>query len=118
MYSKEKINALYRQYAKKNEGEILRQLIEECYPIIDIVLTKYGKHARHFEDIRQEVKLRLWKNLGQRTPENLGRYCKSPTTYLFFLIRNYSRRAFKRLKNIYKEDIEVIISNEDMRNLR
>lgn len=118
MYHKKKIDALYKQYIKEREREVLERLIEECYPIIDIVLTRYGKHARHFEDIRQEVKLRLWKNLRRRTSEDLGHYCKSPTTYLFFLIRNYSRRAFERLKNIYKEDIEVVLPKEEMAKLK
>jgi len=89
---------------------VLEKLIEACDPIIDIILaTRYKAHTRHFEDIKQEVRLKLWKNLGRRTKEHLGtkRYTRNPTAYLFFLIRTYAARSFRRLKNIYREATEL-----------
>jgi len=89
---------------------VLEQLIKACDPIIDIILaTRYKMHIRHFEDLKQEMRLKLWKNLGRRTKEHLmtERYTQNPTAYLFFLIRTYAARSFRRLKNIYREDTEL-----------
>ena len=117
MYDKKEIDGLYKSYAESRSEEVLEQLITACEPIIGIVLAKYEKYNRHAEDMRQEVKLRMWKNLRLRTGENLARYYQSPTTYLYFLIRTYVRRAFRRLHNVYKEDIEVTVPHKEMAEL-
>ena len=92
----------------------MEQLIEECSPIIDIILTKYKKYDYHAEDTKQEVKLKMWKNLRLRTQDNLQRNFRSPVTYLFFLIRMYVFRAFWKLHKIYGEDIEVVLDNKEI----
>ena len=89
-------------------------MIEECEPIIDIVLTKYKKYSYHAEDIKQEVKMMMWKWLRLRTKENLQRYLRSPVTYLFFLIRTYVTTSFWKLYRIYREDIEIVLSNKEI----
>lgn len=106
MYQKEKINILYKIYADTRDDKILEQLISELCPIIDIVLTKYTKYSRHADDMRQEVKLRLWKNLRLRDDNNLKRYLICPTSYLFFLIRTYTLRAWWRMFSVHKEEYE------------
>ena len=92
----------------------MEQLIEECSPIIDIVLTKYKKYDYHAEDTKQEVKLKMWKNLRLRTQDNLKRYVQSPVTYLFFLIREYVSKAFWRLYKIYGEEIEIVLESKEI----
>jgi len=117
LYKKEKIDALFLRYSRHKDGRVLRGLIQECSPIIDIILAKrYKGSIRHFEDIKQEVKLKMWKNLRRRSRENLRseRCSKNPTAYLYFLIRAYVAKAFGRLKKIYKEDIEMTSSDEEI----
>lgn len=114
MYSKRKINILYKIYADTRDEEVLGRLILECEPIIDIVLTRYKKYSHHAEDTKQEVKLKMWKNLRLRTRDNLERYFINPTSYLFFLIRLYVSRAFWKLHKIYGEDIEILLDNKEI----
>lgn len=120
MYRKEKIDALFLRYSRHKDGRVLQGLIEECSPIIDIILAKrYKSGIRHFEDIKQEVKLKMWKNLRRRSKENLRseRCSKYPTAYLYFLIRAYIAKAFGNLKKIYKEDMETTLSNGEIEEL-
>jgi len=70
---------------------------------VDIVLTNYGKYSRHFQDVRQEIKLRMWKNL--RHPKKLARNIVSPSTYLFFVVRAYVAKIFESLMRIYGDDV-------------
>lgn len=115
MYNKEIINALYVRYSRHKHRKTLENLIKACDPIADVILaTRYRQHFRHHEDIKQEIRLRLWKNLGHRTKESLRleRYVKNPTAYLFFLIRTYAARAFRRLKSVYKESIEISYAHQ------
>ncbi|GAF87953.1 unnamed protein product, partial [marine sediment metagenome] len=100
---------LYLQYAQSKSDEILENLVGACDKIINVILaTRYHRHFRHHDDLRQEIRLKLWKNLGRRTEESLRseRYTKNPTAYLFFLIRAHASKAFNRFKTIYKENKE------------
>lgn len=89
-------------------------MIEECEPIIDILLTRYKKYGYHAEDVKQEVKMKLWKNLRLRSIENLEKNFVSPVTYLFFLIRMYVGRIFWKICKTYGEDIEIGLDNKEM----
>jgi len=51
-YSKEKICLLYEKYIETSDDKIFEKLIEEVEPIIDIVLTKYGKFGRHLDHLK------------------------------------------------------------------
>ena len=94
-------------YSETRREEFLEKLIIEISPIINIILSKYHKFDRHADDMSQEIKLRLWKNIRERSNENLKRYYRSPTSYLYFLIREYAVRSFRRLSYIYQEDVEI-----------
>ena len=115
MYNKKKINQLFEKYVETGDDKIFEQLIEACEPMIDIVLTKYKRYDRHFDDVKQKVKLNIWKN--KRKPEDLSKYLTSPTTYLFFVVRRYVMVAFEAMKSIYKEGIEVTFSEYGTRIL-
>ena len=105
MYSKEKIGLLFNQYVDNGDDKTFGELMEAIDPIIDIVLKKYKKKERHFEDVKQDVKMKLWKN--QRNPKKLGRYCESPTTYIFYLIRSYVSIAYEKILKIYEDNEKV-----------
>ena len=108
MYSKRKIGLLFNQYVDNGDDEIFGELMEAIDPIIDIVLKKYKKRERHFDDLKQEVKLKMWKN--QRNPIKLGRYCKAPTTHMFYLIRSYVSIAHEKIKKIYEDNEKLSVS--------
>lgn len=105
MYDKKKIDLLFEQYVRSGDNKTFEQLIETCDSMVDIVLTKYGKYSRHFQDVRQEIKLRMWKNL--RNPKKLAHNIVSPSTYLFFVVRAYVVKIFESLMRIYDDDIEM-----------
>lgn len=99
MYSKKKIDLLFRRYVEEGDDEIFGELMEAVDPMIDVVLRNYSKYDRHFSDLKQEVKLKMWKN--QRNPKKLGRSKVAPSVYMFFLIRSYTLRAFEKLMRAY-----------------
>ena len=107
MYSKKKIDLLFRQYVEEGDDKIFGDLMEAVDPMIDVVLKSYGGQEVHFQDLKQEVKLKMWKN--QRSPKKLGRSSMRPSVYMFFLIRSYTARAFEKILRIYG-DIECGIS--------
>jgi len=111
LYRKKKIDFLFKQYVETGDDEYFGELIEACSPIIHIVLAKYKIYSRHFEDVKQEVNLGMWKNL--RNPEKLKRYMWSPSTYLFFAIRAYTARIFERFMRIFGDDKEVMSISEN-----
>lgn len=105
-YNKERIESLFDAYVNSGDEKIFGDLIEASSPIIDVVLKKYSKYGRHFEDIRQEVKLKMWKNL--RDPKKLSRCSINPTAYLFFVIRAYVSRTYERFMKIYEDNKEAL----------
>lgn len=105
---------MYKIYSDTRDEKILGQLIEECSPVIDVILTKFRKYDYHAEDVKQEVKLKMWKNLRLRSAENLSKNFPSPVTYLFFLIRMYVGRIFWKFCKIYGEDIEIVLDNKEI----
>ncbi len=107
MYSKRRIDLLFRQYVEEGKDEIFGDLMEAVDPMIDVVLKSYGGHEVHFQDLKQEVKLKMWKN--QRNPKKLGRSSATPSIYMFFLIRSYTARAFDKIMRVFG-DIEYGIS--------
>lgn len=110
MYDKRIINNLYIRYAESKSNEALTNLIVSCDPLLDTLLaTRYSRHFRHHQDIKQEIKLRLWQNLGKRDKERLQseKYIFNPTIYLYFLCRAYAWKVFIRFKRIYREQEET-----------
>jgi len=95
VYNKNRIDNLFREYIFTGDDRILGQLIEALSPMIDVVLSRWTTHKRFFEDAQQEIKLKLWKNL--RGFERLEKQTINPSSYLFFLLRNYARRVLGHL---------------------
>jgi len=109
LYDKEKINQLFKRYVDTGSNKVFGQLIESCDPLIDVVLKRFKKHSRHLSDLKQEVRLKLLQY--QRSPDRLRRYLTSPTTYLFFIIRAYTRLAFEQMRQQFGEDYEITFSS-------
>ena len=109
-YDKKNITSLFIRYTESGEEEIFTQLIEACEPMIDTILARYEKYVRYFEDAKQEVKLKMWKNLRQ--PKRMKRYCISPTTYLFFVIRAYAGGIFEGSMKLHEDDRGLVSISE------
>ena len=115
MYSKETINTLFREYVSSQDDRFLSRLIEELDDMTNIILrTRWASFIQYHDDIGQEVRLRLWRNLRRRKA-SLGeeRYAKNPTAYLYFLIRTYTARAFKSVQGkcpVYMLSLDDILS--------
>ena len=109
MYNKIQIDRLFKNYIATGDDKVFGQLIEVCDPMISIVLARYGKHSRHFSDMRQEVKMKLWEHL--RKPVRGKKYLLAPSVYLFFVVRAYVRIAYEKLKAQYGESFESSFSN-------
>lgn len=84
------------------EDTTLIRLIAECEPIVDIILTHWSDH-RHDDDVRQEVRLRLWRNLRERSSDNLALQTINPTAYLIFYIRTLVCRVQYRLQRLDRD---------------
>ncbi len=106
-YDKKKICLLYEEYISTEDDKVFGELMKEIDPIIDIVLTKYGKLGRYFEDARQEMRMKLWMHF--RNPERLVKYSDNPSTYLFSVVRAYMVKIFESLKRIYGEGMGTIM---------
>ncbi|GAG76609.1 unnamed protein product [marine sediment metagenome] len=91
-YDKKKICELYMEYIETESDDVFGRLIIELEPIIDIVLTKYGRLGRHFEDARQMIKMKLWEHF--RSKERLMKYRISPVNYLFFCDPGIYEKSF------------------------
>lgn len=96
MYDKIQINILFREFVFSKDLETLELLIEALTPMIDVVLSRWAAYSRHIEDARQEIKLRLWRNL-QNFEIDRRKQLVNPSSYLFFLLRNYARKVLSRL---------------------
>lgn len=112
MYDKEAINALFREFIFTEDDKFLAQLIEELTPMIDVILSRWGAHKRHWDDTRQQILLMLWRNLRNfeidRTKQTIN-----PTSYLFFLIRTYATRSFRSVQGkcpVYMLSLDDILS--------
>ena len=106
MYSKSKIGLLFNRYVDTGDDDVFGELIEECNPIIDIVLKRYTKYSRHFGDMKQEVKLKMWKNL--RDPNKLCRSRMNPTGYLWFVIRAYVKLSYDKCSRIFENELDEV----------
>ena len=103
-YDKEQINLLAERYVKTKSSKVFEELLEACDPMIKIAVAKYG-NIRHTEDMEQETRLRLWKNL--QDPKRFKKYLYIIVPYLILTIRWYVNVSHQRLREIYREDTEL-----------
>lgn len=98
VYDKDKIEGLTKQYIKSGDDNIFVELMKELEPVIKIQLGKgYSSLKEHWNDMSQEVLLKLWKNKE-------GLKTASSTSLFFFFygcIRRDLFRAAKLMKRLY-----------------
>jgi len=87
VYDKETIDRLFTEYCATEDPKIFEELIGACRPLVSVILSKYPSYSPWFEDISQEVLLKMWKNL--RNPDQLKRHLVAPTNFLYTRIWPY-----------------------------
>lgn len=100
MYRISKIEQLAQLYVKTEDDGIFGDLLRALIPLIDMQLNeRYSSLRAYWEDMSQEVLLKLWKNrngLMFTTSKKLGRFLDLQIRYNLF-------RAAKKIKTNYME---------------
>lgn len=97
MYDIDKIEQLAGVYAETADDRGYELLLELLIPVIDIQLSqKYSNLREYWDDMRQEVLLKLWKN---RTT-----LCFTKSKKLYRFLRERIRDNLNRSMNKIKKD--------------
>jgi len=100
MYQKEEVERLAGEYVETGSEQVFEALIKALIPLIDVQLGKnYSSLKEFWDDLRQEVLLRICKNRGGLfvTPS------KSLYQYYYNHIRDYLRSARNILQGKRKD---------------
>ena len=108
MYQKEEIEQLAKKYVETQEEEVFEALIKALEPLINVQLGKnYSSLKEFWDDLRQEVLLKLHKNRGGlSTTKSISLY-----QFLYQRIRRDLFRACKKLRDQYdalNEDVTYL----------
>lgn len=114
MYQKEEVERLAKKYVETGDEQVFEELIKALEPLINVQLGKnYSSLKEFWDDLRQEVLLRIWKNRGGLfTTKSRSLY-----QYLYNRIRDYlsqttdiiqGRRKKKKIKMGYdRQNLDV-----------
>lgn len=87
-YNKEKINSLTITFLETGDGfeDLLAELEKMCWK----VLYRYPKYKEYWEDLRQEMLIKIWQCLGKA--DNLKRLLSDnvPADFFFSRLRGYA----------------------------
>lgn len=101
MYQKEEIERLAKKYVETQEEEVFEALIKALIPLINVQLGKnYSRLKQFWDDLRQEVLLKLHKNRrGLSTIKSIN-FC----AHFYSRIRTHLWRAVQKLQGKYKDE--------------
>jgi DNA-directed RNA polymerase specialized sigma24 family protein len=113
MYQKEEVERLAGEYVETGDERVFEALIKALIPLIDVQLGKnYSSLKEFWDDLRQEVLLRVYRNRGGL------RTTKSTVLYQYFYnrIRDYLFQAVgilqgKRKKKKIKMGYDMLNSD-------
>jgi len=111
MYNKDKIDELFREFIFSKDTIFLAQLIQELSPMIDVVLSKWPQHKRFWPDTKQEIKMRLWRNLQNQNIDRT-RQETNPSAYLFFLLRTMCTRILTKVPDMYMLSLDEVMAQQ------
>lgn len=100
MYQKEEIERFAKKYVDTGDEQVFETLIKALIPMIDVQLGKnYSSLKEFWDDLRQEVLLKLHKNReGLSTIKSISLYQ--------FLYQRIRRDLFRAMKK-YKKEFDV-----------
>ena len=100
MYQKEEVERLAGEYVETGDEQVFEALIKALEPLIDVQLGKnYSSLKEFWDDLRQEVLLKLHKNRGGLSVTK----SKSLCAYFYQRIRGCLWRAAQKLQGKYKD---------------
>lgn len=108
-YDKKQINLLFTQYVETKDDETFEQLIVACDGMIDAILLKCQNFSPYFEDLKQEVKLKMWTDI--RKNPKLPNYLTNPHSYLLFRIRRFINVLLNEYAQMF--DIKRSLSDQE-----
>jgi len=86
-YNKEVIEQLFLQYAASGAAADLDALVMACAPMVMVVLSRYDELSSQYDDITQEVLLRLWMAFSSR--ERVRQEVLHPHVWVYKKVRDY-----------------------------
>ena len=109
MYQKEEIEQLAKKYVETQEEEVFEALIKALIPLINVQLGKnYSSLKEFWDDLRQEVLLKLHKNRGGV----LITQARSLYQYFYSFIRY---QLYRRVKELHYDSLNRrIIAFDDL----
>jgi len=111
LYDKLLINRLGKRYATTRKKDVFAKLIQALMPMIDTQLSKqYSSIKEFWDDLRQEIMLKLWENrksIKNNSPGELHQY-------LYSSIRKWLNRSCGRIVNQYDMFDPDITSIEEL----
>jgi len=95
MYQKEEVERLAGEYVETGSEQVFETLIKALIPLINVQLGKnYSSLKEFWDDLRQEVLLKIWKNRGGLSDTKSIRYFQ----YFYSRIRAILWRASRQLQ--------------------
>ena len=114
LYDKLLINRLGKRYAKNGGKDSFVQLTQALIPMIDAQLGRqYSSMKEFWDDLRQEIMLKLWdnrKSIKDNSPGELHQY-------FYNRIRTWLNRSYKQTVNQYDMFNPNIISIEELERI-
>jgi len=110
MYQKEEIERFAKKYVDTGDEQVFETLIKILIPMIDVQLGKsYSSLKEFWDDLRQEVLLKLWKNREGLLTTESTHFC----SYFYGRIRVWLFRACKKLKKPSYDDLNKNVTYFD-----
>jgi len=114
MYDKDEINSIAILYSVDPRVQNFELLLKVLTPMINYILMRHPEVREHWEDVRQEVLIKIWDNFV--SPVKLQWIFKNsiPADYFFFRIRDWVFREAKKVSKAYDMYDPNIKSIEDL----
>ena len=101
MYQKEEVERLAGKYVETGNEQVFEALIKALIPLINVQLGKnYSRYKEFWDDLRQEVLLKLYRNRGGLSKTSN----KNLFTHYYQRIRIHLWRAVQKLQGKYKDE--------------
>lgn len=115
MYDKDEINSIAILYSVDPGFHNFELLLRVLSPMVDYVLMRHPEVKEHWEDLRQEVLIKIWDNLSS-VPFLRKVFTQNiPADYFFFRIRDYLKdSAIPKIKGTYDMYNPAVKAIEDL----
>ncbi len=109
MYKNDQLVEAYRKYCETGTQDAFNKFLAECKGLVEFILQKYPAFREYWEDIEQEVLLKIWKHL--RSPRKLLKFYDNPLGFLYMRIWPYVYQTLSLCAEQY--GVSFSISSEE-----